>query len=91
MLYDHEAILADIEAHIERAHQEGRNGLGYRELTEVIAAAKLRHRVPEGLAVRALRLYGTDLADALEALTSRETAPGVAERHNGEVATLAHS
>lgn len=60
MVVDHEAVLADLEAHIQAKGSWGR-----RELIEYLAAARARHRVPEGLPEKALRLYGPQLIEVL--------------------------
>jgi hypothetical protein len=60
VIVDHEAVLADLEAHLQSKGSWGR-----RELIEYLSEARARHRVPEGLSEKALRLYGPQLIEVL--------------------------
>jgi hypothetical protein len=53
----------DLESYIE--DKDG-NSFGERELTDLLRKLRVKHRLPaEGLAEKALRLYGSELAEAL--------------------------
>lgn len=61
-LVDWEAAFLDLEAYIEG--KDGRS-FGQRELSDEMRRLRVRHRVPEGLPERAMRLLGPDLMEAL--------------------------
>ncbi len=60
-LVDWEAVVLDLEAHVM-----SRNSHGQRDLLRVLTELKIRHRQVEGLPEKALRLYGPELAEALD-------------------------
>jgi hypothetical protein len=62
VIVDHEAVLADLEAFI--VSKDGRS-FGQRELTDEIQRLRVKHRVPEGLVEKTLRVYGDELQEAL--------------------------
>lgn len=59
-LIDWEAVVLDLEAYIAAKHSHGQ-----RELLARLAELRVQHRQIEGLPEKALRLYGTDLIDAV--------------------------
>lgn len=59
-LIDWEAVVLDLEAHIAGKHSHGQ-----RDLLAKLAELRGQHRQIEGLPEKALRLYGTDLIDAV--------------------------
>lgn len=60
MLVDWEAVVLDLEARLQTKGSWGR-----RELIEHLTEARVRHRIPEGLPEKALRLYGEQLIEVL--------------------------
>lgn len=60
-LVDWEAVALDLEAHVL-----SKNSHGQRDLLAKIAELKIRHRQIEGLVEKATRLYGPELAEALD-------------------------
>ena len=62
MLVDWEAVVLDLRAYMQQ--KEG-NSYGHRELADLLDELTVRHRQVEGLAVKALRLYGDELADVI--------------------------
>jgi hypothetical protein len=66
-LVDWEALVLDLEAHVR-----SKNSHGQRELLDLLADLRSRHRVSEGLPERAGRLY---LPELLEELSGRPALP----------------
>lgn len=60
MLIDCEQVLLDLKQHLLAKHSHGQ-----RDLIGLIAQLEVKHRVEEGLPERAIRLYGTELQEAL--------------------------
>ena len=60
-LVDYEAVVLDLEAYIEA--KPGRS-FGERELPDELRRLRQRHRKPEGLVEKALRLYDAEMQDA---------------------------
>lgn len=60
-LVDWEAVALDLEGYVL-----SRNSHGQRDLLAKLAELKIRHRQVEGLPEKALRLYGSELAEALD-------------------------
>lgn len=59
-LVDWEAVVLDFEEYVRT-----RNSHGQRDLLAVLADLRVRHRQVEGLPVKALRLYGSELEEVL--------------------------
>jgi hypothetical protein len=81
-LVDYEAVVLDLEQLIrsKRSH-------GQRDLLDALADLRSRHRLAEGLAEKALRLYGDELHEAL----SRPAASRVPDRDEADAEALAPS
>lgn len=60
-LLDYEGIVLDLERHFLT-----KNSFGQRELLALVAQLRVDHRQVEGLPEKALRLYGSDLAEAVK-------------------------
>lgn len=75
-LIDYEGVVADLEAYIE---EKDGNSFGERELTDLLRRLRVRHRIHEGLAEKALRLYGSELAESLRRRPNLSTPEGAVE------------
>jgi hypothetical protein len=62
MLVDWEAVVLDLRKYML---EKPGNSYGHAELSAKLDALTIQHRQVEGLPEKALRLYGSDLADAL--------------------------
>lgn len=74
MLVDYEAVLHDLEAYMQG---KSGNSFGQRELTDLLAELRVRHRQPEGLVERALRLFDPELQEILAVQRGQSAAGSV--------------